>query len=125
MGYQIEGGIKFGNGEYKISLPIVHFVEDGVEILFAPSLEITGYGNSFSEAKQSFDTSLGEFIRYTHNKKTLETILKGYGWSIKKGKVKQFKPPINSDLIVSNELYNSIVNSKSYRSYIEELEFEM
>jgi len=50
--------------------------------------------------------------------------LKELGWSIKGGKKNpQIKPPLNSELIAINPLYNEIVNSKSYRVYNEDVEF--
>ena len=87
---------------------------------------MSGYGHSEEEAKSSFSESLHEFFRYTHNKNTLDKVLKDLGWSIKGTKKKpKFNPPLDSDLVTSNSLYNDIVNNKSYRVSRQDVEFAL
>ncbi len=114
----------FGNGKYHVGLSLVEFEEDNVTIIYSPALDLSGYGYSQPEAKQSFSEALQEFFRYTSNKKTLDKILKDLGWAIKGSKKKpKFNPPKDSDLVSLNPLYNEIVNSKSYKVSREDVEF--
>ena len=66
----------FGNGKYHVGLSLVEFEEDNVTIIYSPALDLSGYGYSQPEAKQSFWEALPEFLRYTNNKKTLDKVLK-------------------------------------------------
>jgi len=50
--------------------------------MFAPALDICGYGKNTAEAKQSFGIVLEEFINHTSNKNTLNTVLNKLGWGI-------------------------------------------
>ena len=113
----------FGNGKYHVGLSLVEFEEDNVTIIYSPALDLSGYGYSQPEAKQSFSEALHEFFQYT-NKKTLDKVLKDLGWAIRGSKKKpKFNPPKDSDLVSLNPLYNEIVNSKSYKVSREEVEF--
>lgn len=114
----------FGNGKYHVGLSLVEFEEENVTIIYSPALDLSGYGYSQSEAKQSFSEALHEFFRYTTNKRTLEKVLKELGWAIRGSKKKpKFNPPKDSDLVSLNPLYNDIVNNKSYKVSREEVEF--
>ncbi len=113
-----------GSGTYHVGLSLVEFEEDNVTIIYSPALDLSGYGYSQPEAKQSFSEALHEFFRYTNNKKTLDKVLKDLGWSIKGTKKRpKFNPPKDSDLVSLNSLYNEIVNSKSYKVSREDVEF--
>ena len=114
----------FKNEKYHVGLSLVEFEEDNVTIIYSPALDLSGYGYTQSEAKQSFEEALHEFFRYTNNKKTLDKVLKELGWDIKGSKKKpKFNPPKDSDLVSINPLYNEIVNNKSYKVSREDVEF--
>lgn len=116
--------IDFNKGKYSVGLSLVEFEEENVTIVYSPALDISGYGYSQAEAKQSFSEALTEFFRYTINKKTLDNVLKELGWDIMGSKKKQkFNPPKDSDLVSSNPFYNQIVNKKSYKVSRENVEF--
>lgn len=120
----LTANLGFDNGKYHVGLSLVEFEEDNVTIIYSPALDLSGYGYSQSEAKQSFSEALHEFFRYTNNKKTLDKVLKELGWSIKGSKKKpKFDPPKDSDLVSTNPLYNDIVNNKSYKVSREDVEF--
>lgn len=121
---QLTADLGFGNGKYQVGLSLVEFEEDNVTIIYSPALDLSGYGYSQLEAKQSFSEALHEFFRYTNNKKTLEKVLIELGWAIRGSKKKpKFNPPKDSDLVSLNPLYNDIVNNKSYRVSREDVEF--
>jgi len=121
---RVTADLGFGNGKYHVGLSLVEFEEDNVTIVYSPALDLSGYGYSQPEAKESFSEALQEFFRYTNNKKTLDKVLKGLGWAIKGSKKKpKFNPPKDSELVSLNPLYNEIVNSKSYKVSREDVEF--
>lgn len=120
----LTANLGFGKEKYQVGLSLVEFKEDDVTIIYSPALDLSGYGYSELEAKQSFTEALHEFFRYTNNKNTLSEALKELGWMIKGPKNKhRFKPPKDSDLVLTNPLYNDIVNNKSYKVSREDIEF--
>jgi len=120
----ISADLGFNNGKYHVGLSLVEFKEEDVTIIYSPALDLSGYGHSKVEAKNSFSEVLNEFFRYTNNKKTLDKALKKLGWSAKGSKKKlKFNPPKDSDLVKSNPLYNEIVNKKNYKVSREDIEF--
>lgn len=121
---QLTADLGFTHSKYHVGLALVEFEEGNVTIVYSPALDLSGYGYSQKEAKQSFTEALNEFSRYTTNKNTLGKVLIDLGWS-KKGSRKKpkFDPPKDSDLISSNPLYNDIVNNKSYKVSREDVEF--
>ena len=121
---QITANLGFSNQKYHVGLSLVEFNEEDVIIVYSPALDLSGYGYTKEEAKNSFTESLHEFFRYTHNKNTLDQVLKDLGWSIKGTKKNpKFNPPKDSDLVSSNLLFNDIVNTKNYRVSRENVEF--
>jgi hypothetical protein len=121
---QITANLGFSNQKYHVGLSLVEFNEEDVVIVYSPALDLSGYGYTKEEAKNSFTESLHEFFRYTHNKNTLDQVLKDLGWSIKGTKKNpKFNPPKDSDLVSSNLLFNDIVNTKNYRVSRENVEF--
>ena len=120
----ISADLGFNNGKYHVGLSLIEFKEEDVTIIYSPALDLSGYGHSQVEAKNSFSESLHEFFRYTNNKKTLDKVLKKLGWSIKGSKNRpEFNPPKDSELVKSNPLYNEIVNKKNYKVSREDVEF--
>lgn len=123
---RFRGDIGLRDGMFHVGLSLIEFKEDDVTIIYSPALNLSGYGYSSDEAKNSFNIALHEFFRYTNNKKTFNEVMKELGWSIKGGKKHpKIEPPLNSDLIANNPLYNEIINSKNYKVYNEDVEFAM
>ncbi len=79
----VRADLGFENGKYHVGLSLVEFEEDNVTIIYSPALDLSGYGYNHSEAKISFTEALQEFFRYTHNKNTLDKVLKELGWKLK------------------------------------------
>jgi len=120
----ITAGLGFNNGIYHVGLSLIEFKEEDVTVIYSPALDLSGYGHSKIDAKNSFSEALNEFFRYTNNKKTLDKVLKKLGWSVKGSKKNpKFSPPKDSELVTSNPLYNEIVNEKVYKVSREDVEF--
>ena len=69
-----------------VKLSLLSFKEQKIFIIYAPALDLAGYGINEEEAKDSFIKTLNEFFRYTTNKNTLFKELKRLGWTKKKNK---------------------------------------
>lgn len=106
------GSFAKGAQKAEVSLSVVEFEQDGVTIIFAPAVQVYGYGNSTDEAKDSFINNLEEFLSYTINKNTLKSVLEKLGWKVK-GRVKnrQYKMPQFTDLMKKNPELNDLINS--------------
>lgn len=113
--FNFSANLQVGSGQVELAVDIVSFVEDDVHFVFAPALDITGYGSTLSEAKNSFEVNIGEFFAYTLKKGTLESELKKHGWQIKKSKKRLlFTMPEFSELVEMNEQLGELVNSHSF-----------
>lgn len=113
----ISGQWVSGKNMIKVNLSLIQFEEDGTQIVYCPALDVSGYGNTESEAMNSFSISLGEFFQYTTNKKTLASELKNMGWEVNKGKNKPMSPPPMSRLLESNDNFSRIFNSHPFRKF--------
>lgn len=106
------------NGGYRVKVSVVQFKEDNAFIVYCPALDLSGYGLSNREAKQSFKTVLLEYIRYADNKGTLNDDLKAHGWVRLKPKSPSMVPPAMTELLATNENFNRIFNTQpSYQKY--------
>jgi hypothetical protein len=61
-------------------LDLLSFKEDNVFFVYAPALDITGYGYTETEAQHSFVETLETFLDFTQKNKTLEGELNRLGW---------------------------------------------
>ena len=106
------------NGGYNIKVSVVEFQEDNVFIVYCPALDLSGYGNSDTEAKQSFKTVLLEYIRYSSNKGSLYDDLKAHGWVRLKSNSSSMIPPAMTELLDTNDNFSRIFNTQpSYHKY--------
>jgi hypothetical protein len=103
-----------GKNSIKVQLALMLFEEEGVPIAYIPALDISGYGATEQEAKESLEHSLNEYFSYTTNKKTLFDDLISHGWTFTK-KTKPFIAPAITDIITKNEYLHNIVNSRPYK----------
>jgi hypothetical protein len=101
-----------------IQLTLLSFVEDDLYYVFSPELDIYGYGQSKSQARDSFTTTFKETMSYMVNKNTLSKELKSLGWTVKKNKKGVlYIPPLFSHIIEENDEVKNIVNTKAYTKY--------
>jgi len=99
-------------------LSLLSFVENDIHYLYSPELDIYGYGQNETQARDSFTTTFKATISYMVNKRTLTEELKTLGWTVKKNKKGVlYTPPLFSNLIEENEEVRNIVNTKVYTKY--------
>jgi hypothetical protein len=103
------------NNQVECRLAVITFEEGGIHFYYAPALDLTGYGNSDKEARDSFDTTLEQFFNYGLHKKTLFVELKKLGWKVSKKSVS--KPPSLVDMINKNEYLANIFEEKQYKKF--------
>ena len=91
-----------------LRLVLLSFQEEDNFILYAPTLDLSGYGKSEVEAKISFEESLNEFFDFTKKHQTLNDELKRLGWK------NDFQAPFLDDLILKNSYLAEIVREKDF-----------
>jgi len=104
-----------------VELSLIEFKEGDNFLIYSPALDLTGYGQTEEDAKESFHVTLSEFVRYTTNKGTFEQELREHGWTIakKKKKIIRFSMPQFEDMINKNESLKEIIAHKDFRKYTE------
>ncbi|WP_069657752.1 hypothetical protein [Arcticibacter eurypsychrophilus] len=98
-----------GVNKIDIGLNLLLWQDEEMHYVYAPTLDITGYGISDLAATESFEFNLQQFIDYTANKKTLFDELEKLGWTVnkKKGRI---HAPEEKDLLEDNETYREVLN---------------
>ena len=109
----LTGKWKQGKNAVEMSLPVMIFEDDGIQIAYIPVLDLSGYGNDEQKALDSLFVAIDEYFNYTINKNTFIEDLKAHGWTIKK-KTKPFVAPEITDLFSKNAYLHEIVNKKPY-----------
>ncbi|MBN8702817.1 MAG: hypothetical protein J0M08_07115 [Bacteroidetes bacterium] len=104
------------NKRIEITLTVYSWEENGILYMYSPALDLTGYGTSKKEADQSFKITLGEFIKYTHNKKTIFEELERLGWTVNRKK-KRVNAPTKEELLQDNEVFRKLSNKKNIKHY--------
>jgi hypothetical protein len=63
---------RYEDGRNLISakLSLIEFEEGGLFFVYSPALDLTGYGKTEKDARDSYNLAMEEFLRYTTNKKT-------------------------------------------------------
>lgn len=104
---------------FTVSLFLFSFVEDNIHFVYSPHLDLTGYGHTLKEAKESFEVCFMEFLDYTTKKGTLSTELKKMGWRFK-GNGKVPKKPVAPSMAVilkSNRYISEIFDKYPVKTF--------
>lgn len=120
-----KGDYSSKNARINVKLLLVHFVdENGIDFIYSPHLDLTGYGNSEAAAKDSFEIVLGDFIDYTLKKKTVSAVLRELGWKVKgQSKIpKKVTPPSMADVIMRNDYVSNIFDQYPVNTYHQDVE---
>ena len=114
MSLEIKGNFGNQRGKINFNLPVIKFQEGDVYFFYTPALDLTGYGKTEEEAGTSFQETLGQFLDYTINKKTLFSELKKLGWKVKKNSL---VVPSLKDMIIENNYLAEIFEEKAYTKF--------
>ena len=104
----------------KVGLTLISFEEDNILFVYCPALDLTGYGYTEDEAKESFSQTLKIHINYTTRKKTFFKDLEKHGWVIKNRK--RPKSPDFDYLLKNNKQFKEIVNKRNFTKYSQEIQ---
>ena len=107
----------------EVGLSLLSYRDEDLHVIFSPALDMFGYGKTDKEARSSFDETLGEFLRYTANKGTLQSELLRLGWKAAGRQSRRtFKATEFSRLLRQNEQLQEIVNHKDFHKYDQRVE---
>jgi len=110
----------------KVRILLFHFIdEQGISFVYSPHLDITGYGYSLADAKESFEIVFDDFLDYTTKKATLGSLLQKLGWNQVKGTVK--KPlkalaPSITTVIADNKYIADLFDKYPLQTFYQEVE---
>jgi hypothetical protein len=107
---------KFPEQGVSVKLSLFTFIDENVHVVYSPAPDLFGYGNDEHEARQSFEVSLREYVKYTSNKKTIARDLEKYGWVVDKKKRTLCSPNV-SELLETNESFREMVNNRPFKKY--------
>ena len=122
--YIFEGGFKNKSGSVKVMLLLFHFEdENNVHFIYSPHLDLTGYGNTMEEAKDSFAIVFEDFVDYTLKKETLNKVLTSLGWELKglAKRTKKVLAPSITSIITNNEFVSEIFDKYPVNTYHQEV----
>lgn len=109
---QVNAKYSNGNQNVEVNLSIFLWEENNVHFIYAPALDLTGYGNTIIDAKENFNCVLEDYIRYTSNKKTIFKELEKLGWLVNKPKKRVIAPDFE-DLLKDNKHFNDLFRTKN------------
>ncbi len=121
-----QGGVQNAPKTIKLRLLLLHFQdENNVHFIYSPHLDLTGYGANLREAKKSFKIVFRDFIDYTTEHQTLETVLGRLGWKLNKDtkNVRKILEPSILSIINKNEHVSEIFDKYPINTFHKEVAF--
>lgn len=76
--------IRVQKGNVEAVLDVFIYENDGFQVVYAPALDLMGYGKTEEDAKSSFDIVAEDFFEYTIVNNTLGEYLTKHGWVARK-----------------------------------------
>ncbi|MBX3164416.1 MAG: hypothetical protein KF900_08045 [Bacteroidetes bacterium] len=104
---------KKNSEKMRIMLSLFIFKEDGTHIVYSPSLDLSGYGKTETEAKKSFEIVLKETILYALNNNTLNSLLISMGWFKNIGANIVYKSANITSKLSTNDYLQNVINQHS------------
>jgi hypothetical protein len=117
-----KGTIVEAKRKHTFELALFSFQDDGSKIIYSPALDLSGYGKTEAEARESFAEALREFVHYTSNKRTIIKELRRLGWAVSASTIKKHKPakaPELARMLQANEYLATIFETKNFKKYNE------
>jgi hypothetical protein len=119
-----EGDYRNTAGFVKVRLLLFSFKDENkVNIIYSPHLDLSGYGKTIIDAKESFNIAFEDFIDYTFKKKTLSKVMSRLGWQVKgsSAKPKKMVAPSITSIISENEYISEIFDKYPVRTFHQEV----
>lgn len=102
--------IKSNGDRIEAKLSLYLFKDDGVYIMYCPALDLSGYGNTKKESRESFECVLSSYLEYCVENNTLRNDLTRHGWTLD-GAVES---PSVKQMLRSNKTLGDIIYRKDY-----------
>jgi len=106
--HHLQASFENSKQQVNIGLGLILWEDNGIFFQYSPALDLTGYGNTETEARESFNYQLNEFVTYTINKGTVYEELERLGWAVNKKK-KRIVAPLENELLEENETYRNLI----------------
>ena len=81
----------------KVGVNVFILKEDDLFVAYCPALELSSYGETKDEAKESFKQAMHILIEDTQRKGTLEKLLLSLGWTLRLKPNVSYQPPVLPD----------------------------
>ena len=94
---------KEGNYAIEVQVKLYSWEEEGLFYVYAPAMDLTGYGNTQAEADDSFEITLSETLKYMENKLTMYDELERLGWMVNRRMNKVQAPDMDTMLAENDE----------------------
>ena len=104
--------VRIGNDSLETALSIFRFEENGSKIVYAPSLNVIGYGKTYDEADSDFEFCLSEFFRSTMSNGSFEREMEKLGWRMDK---QLMTAPTMQELLPRDAIFLEMFNNLNYR----------
>ena len=101
--------------EYRFSLEFFVFQENGLQIAYCPSLDISTSGTTFNEAIGNFYEMFQLYIECCVENNTLHDDLLAHGWKVQK---KQMLPPTFAVLMRKPEMKKLMEGNIGYEKVV-------
>lgn len=89
-------------------LDVFSYKENGVQMMYAPTLDLCGYGSTVDEAKHSFEIVVSEYLRFGLENKTLEDDLRAHGWK-QCAEMQEFESPDIVSILRNNKQLQHVI----------------
>ena len=107
------------DGKLSVTLDVYVFMEGSTYIAYSPALDLSGYGESEEDAKESFSIVMEEYIKYGTSRRTLVKDLRAHGWKVRSFKQRKMSAPSFDILLKNNDTFKDILENKEYRKVAE------
>lgn len=109
---KLQANMTIKGGVISASMELYSFVEDGVRIVYCPSLDLSAAGNTLTEAQREFEQIFKMHIEDCIENGTLREDLLAHGW---KQKQSVLNAPKATSVLSRNPMLRDIVNNRNYR----------
>ncbi len=104
----------------EVKLTLLSYIDENVHIIYSPALDLYGYGNDESEARDSFAVTLDEYLAFTTLQDLFTADLNRLGWHVDP-ESHRLVMPLWTDLIAQNEHLNEVVTDRPFKKFDQQL----
>ncbi len=121
---KFRGSFRGGRYAVEVQLQLFSWEEEGLYFVYAPAMDLTGYGQTQEEANNSFGITMEESLKYMENKSTMFDELERLGWMVNRRK-KRVQAPDFETLISDNDEFAKLSKKPGVTVSDKSLELEL